>query len=71
MNCQDFATSRMKRKQMKCHPSYLNLALRMRFVGFNLSRYNSLDEQLPLNHFKKIFRKTGVHHIPLHLSDDQ
>ena len=43
----------------------LDLTLLMRLEGFNLSRYNSLDEQLRLNHFKTIFRQTKVHHVPV------
>ena len=52
MDRQDFATSRVKKKRMKRHPSNLDLTLRVHFVGFNISRYNSLDQRLRLNHFK-------------------
>ena len=66
MDHRDVATSRMKRKYMKRHPSDLDLTLRMCFIGFS-----SLDEWLRLNHFKKNFQCTSVHHIPLVLSEDQ
>ena len=52
MDRRDLATSHVKRKHMKHHLSYHDLTLQMCFVGFNLSRYNSLDEWLKLNHFK-------------------
>ena len=48
--------SRVKKKHVKHSPSDLDLTLRIRFDDFNLNRYNSLDEQLRLNHFKIIRR---------------
>ena len=43
----------------------------MYFFMFNLSHYNSLDEQLRLNHFKMIHQRIRVRYVPIHLSDDQ
>ena len=56
MDARDFDTSRAKKKRMKRLFSDLDLTLQMCFVGFNLSRYNSLDERQRLNHFKTIRR---------------
>ena len=45
----------------------------MCFVSFNLSRYNSSDQWLRLNHFKIICWRIGLHHAPppRALSDDR
>ena len=53
MERRDFDMSRVKKKLMKRHSSDLDLTLWMRFRRFNLSRYNSFDERLRLNHFYK------------------
>ena len=71
MKCQDFVTSHMKRKHMNRHPYDLNLTLQLHFVGFNLIRYNSLDEWLRLYRFKTTPRRTRVCHVAIHLSDDR
>ena len=52
MNRQDFITSPVKKKHVKHSPTDLDPTLQMRFIGFNLTRYNSLDERMRLNHFK-------------------
>ena len=52
MDCQDLAMSRAKKYCLKRHQFDLDLMLKMRFVGFNLNRYKSLDERLRLNPFK-------------------
>ena len=62
---------RVKEKHMKCPPSDLDLTLWMGSNGFNLSRYNSLEERLRLNHFKVIPQRIRMLHVPTHLSDDR
>ena len=71
MDCRDIATSRVKRKRMKRHQSDLDLRLQMRFIGFNLSPYNSFDERLRLNHLKMIHRQTRVPHVHVALNEPE
>ena len=42
----------------------------MRFVGFNLSNYNSSDQQLRLNYLKTIRQRIDLCHVSPRFSDD-